>query len=126
VASTNGTPGLAVEGQRVVGALDAQDDVVAGQVDLDRHLVAGHPGQQGLGVVLVGDVDAVADAAGAGDLDRLADVEAQLARGDQALGQLAGVQRQLHVRILAVQELQHPHVQGVVGQRSDRPRARRC
>ena len=59
----------AVERERVVGALDAEDLIVADQGDLDQHVAARHLGQESERIVLVEDVDAVADAPGMSALD---------------------------------------------------------
>ena len=56
---------------------DAEDDVVGGEVDLDHDVAVGHLFEQRLRVVLVHDVDAVADAFGVAEVDGLADVEAE-------------------------------------------------
>ena len=46
-----------------------------------------------LGIVLVHDVDAVADALGVAEVDGFADVKAEAVGGDQAGGEFAGVKR---------------------------------
>ena len=66
-------------------------------------------------MVLVHDVDAVADAFGAGDLDRLPDVEALAFRADHAVAELAGVERDADVGVEGVEEADHTHLPGVLG-----------
>ena len=60
---------------------DAEDDVVRGEVDLDHDVAVGHLFQQRLRIVLVHDVDAVADAFGVAEVDGFADVEARPSGG---------------------------------------------
>ncbi len=52
-----------------------------GQRDLDRHAAPAHLGEQAVHVTLEAHRGAVADAAGAGHLHRLADVEVEIGGG---------------------------------------------
>ena len=68
-----------------------------------------------LGLVLVHDVDAVADALGVAELDGLADVEAEAVGRDEAGSEFAGVERDVHLRIDAVEVVEHQHLAVVLG-----------
>ena len=68
---------------------------------------AAHLGEQAVHVALEGERGAVADAARAGDLDGLADVEGEVLGRHQAEPELARMQRDRHV---LGEEADHPHV----------------
>lgn len=68
-------------------------------------------------MVLACDVDAVANALGVRDGDRVTDVEAQICGRDEAGHQLAGVQGDVHAGIQPVQVADHLHVHVVIAQR---------
>jgi hypothetical protein len=88
--------------------------VIAAQVDFDRDVLVTHFFHDGQRIRFVGDVHAVTDAAGAGDIERIADVEGQVFRLHHAQRQLTRVQRQFHVGIARFEELVHAHMQLVV------------
>ena len=73
-------------------AADAENHVVAGEVDLDQHALVGHGLQQLVRLVFVHHVDAVTDAIGSGLLDGKADVAAQALRRHQPRRKFAGMQ----------------------------------
>jgi hypothetical protein len=104
----------AVQRKRVLAALDAENALVRAEVDFDHHVLLRQLLEQGRGVVFVHHVDAVADALGVSQLDRLADVEAQALGRDQAGSQLAGVQADVDLGINGVEIVEHPHLQRVV------------
>ena len=98
----------------MIFAADAENHVVAGEVDFDHHVLRGHFLQQIVGAIFVHDVDAVADALGVGLFDGEANVAAEALGRNQAGGELAGVQADVDLGIKAMQEADHAHVQGVV------------
>jgi len=100
----------------VVLAAHAEDQVIAGEVDLDHHRPRAHLGEQALHVAFEGERDAMADAAGAGDLDGRADVEGQVGRRNKPEPEFAGVQRDRHVVRQKADDL---HVAGVVAARHE-------
>ena len=55
---------FAIGRERVVLAFDAENDLVAGEIDLHQHALVRHVLQEVVGAVLVHDVDAVADTVG--------------------------------------------------------------
>ena len=61
----------------MIRSLHAQNAFVGAEVDLDHHVLRGQLLQQRRRVVLIHDIDAVADALGVAQFNRLADVEAQ-------------------------------------------------
>src|SRR5215471_13772250 len=81
VDSTTGTPAREIGGQGVLLAADAKDEVIAGEADLDNNRPRAHLGEQPLRVAFEGNRDAVADAAGAGDFDRLTNMKAEVGGG---------------------------------------------
>nr|GEU28080.1 hypothetical protein [Tanacetum cinerariifolium] len=108
---------LAEQGDRVRLVLDAEDEIVAAQVDLDRNILIVHLFHDAQRIAFVGNVHAMADAARARHVQRLLDVELQPFRLHHAQRQLARVQRQFDGRIFGFQELVHLHVQRVVAHR---------
>ncbi len=98
----------------MVLAAHAQDEVVAGEVDLDRDRPRAHLGEQAFHVVFEGKRDAMADAARIGDLDGLADVKGEVRRRNETEPELARVQRDRHV---VGEEGDDLHVAGVVATR---------
>ncbi|WP_434599476.1 hypothetical protein [Streptomyces sp. A5-4] len=88
------------------------------QRGLHQHVLAAHSGDQRPGVPLVGEVHRVTDPVGARQADGLPDVEGQVVVGDagQPLDEFTGVQADAHGRRPGLQEVDHPHVQGVVPQ----------
>jgi hypothetical protein len=106
--------GREIGGQRMVLAAHAEDQVIAGEVDLDHHRPRAHLGEQALHVAFEGERNAMADAAGASDLDGLADVKGKVGRRNKPEPQFAGVQRDRHVLGEKADDL---HVAGVVAAR---------
>ena len=104
----------AVEGKGVLVALDVEDAFVGAKVDFDHDVPGGELLEQGGGVVLIHDVDAVADALGVAELDGLADVEAKAFGRDKAGSEFAGVEADGDARIDGVEVVEHLHVEGVV------------
>jgi len=104
----------AVEREGVIGAFYAQNAIVRAEIGLHHHVLRGHLLEQAGGIVLIGQIDAVADALGVAQLDGLADVEAQPIGRRQARRQLAGVQADVHLRVDGVQVVEHLHLQGIV------------
>src|SRR5215831_17818908 len=100
----------------MVLAAYAEDQVVAGEVDLDHHRPRAHLGEQALHVTFEGKRDAMADAAGAGDLDGLADVKGKVGGRNKPEPQFARVQRDRYVVGEKVDDL---HVAGVVAARHE-------
>ena len=102
-----GREGVTVEGH-------AEDDVVGGEIDFGHDVTLGHFLEEGGGVVFIHDVDAVADAFGVAEVDGLADMEAETGGRDEAGGDLAGVERDMDVRVDAVEVIEHAHLAGVL------------
>ncbi len=97
-------------------AAHAEDEVSAGEVDLDDDRPRAHLGEQAFHVAFEGKRDAMADAAGASDLDGLADVKGKIGWRNEAEPQLARVQRDRHVVGEKADDL---HVAGVVAARHE-------
>jgi len=104
----------AVDGEGVVVAFDAEDALVGAEVDFNHDVFAGHFAEKLRGVVLVHDIDAVADAQGVADFDGLADVEAEAFRRDEAGGEFAGVEADVDLGVEGVEVVEHLHLEGVV------------
>src|SRR5215469_18092600 len=109
--STTRHAGGEIGRQRMVLAAYAEDEVSAGEADLDGDRPRAHLGKQAFHVAFEGKRDAMADAAGASDLDGLADVEGKIGRRNEPEPQLARVQRHRHV---AGEKTDDLHVAGVV------------
>jgi hypothetical protein len=92
----------------------AEDDVSAGEVDLDDDRPRAHLGEQAFHVAFEGKCDAMTDAVGASDFDGFADVKGKVGRRNEAEPQLARVQRDRHVVGEKADDL---HVPGVVAAR---------
>ncbi len=71
--------------------------------------------QQRLRLVLIHDVDSMADAFGVSEIDCLPDVEAKAIGRDEAKGELASVERYVDVWINAVKIVEHQHLAMVFG-----------
>ncbi len=99
----------------MVCALDVQDDVVAGEVDLDHGAPGGHQLEQIVGMVLLHHVNAVADAFGMCLFDGGANMKAQSVRRHHSGRQLAGVQCDVHLGVEGVERTDHLHLLTVVG-----------
>ena len=104
----------AVDGEGVVVAFDAEDALVGAEVDFNHDVFAGHFAEKLRGVVLVHDIDAVAEALGVAELDGLADVEAEAFRRDEAGGEFAGVEADVDLGVEGVEVVEHLHLEGVV------------
>src|SRR5215469_1429196 len=98
----------------MVLAAHAEDEVSAGEADLDGDRPRAHLGKQAFHVAFEGKRDAMADAAGARDLDGRADVKGKVGRRNEAEPQLARVQRHRHV---AGEKTDDLHVADVVAAR---------
>ncbi len=106
----------------MIGAVDLEDHGVAREAHLDEHVLLRELGAETFAVGAGEDIDAVADALGVSDLDRLADVEREVlrvARGQGVFRQLARVER--HVEranpgVALVQEVEHRHLEGVIAE----------
>ena len=96
-------------------AADAENDVVAGEVDFDQHALVRHVLQQLVRTVFVHDVHAMADAVGSGLLHRKPDMAAQAFRRHQPRRELAGMQADADLGVELAQESDHAHVLGIVG-----------
>ncbi len=99
----------------MVAAADAEDHVVAGEVDLDQHAFVGHGLQQLAGFVFVHHIDAVTDTVHAGLFHRKPDMAAQSFRRHEARRELSGMQADANLRIQRAQESDHAHLLGIVG-----------
>ncbi len=99
-----------VNRQRMVVAAYAENHIVRSQRDFDEDIALGHFVKKADGIFFVHDGDAVADALGVSALDGGANVKRQIFRRDQAHGEFAGVQRDVHFGIDAVQIVDHGHV----------------
>ena len=66
--------------------------------------------EQGLGLIFVERVDAVADAFGVAEIDGLADVEAEAGGRDQTRGEFAGVERDVDLGVYGVEVVEHEHL----------------
>ncbi len=66
-----------VESEWMVVALDAEDDIVGGKVDFDHDVFGGELLEKLVRVILIHDVDTVADALGVAEIHCLTDVELQ-------------------------------------------------
>ena len=77
-------------------------------------MFCGHLFQQRRSVVLIHHVDAVTDALGMALLHRLTNVKAQPLRRDLGRGELAGVERDVHLRVHGMEVVNHIHLQCVV------------
>jgi hypothetical protein len=95
-------------------ALDAEDDVVGGEVDFDHDVFGGHLLEEGGGGMFVEDVDAVADTLGMAEVDGFADMEAEAFGRHHAGGKLAGVKRDADVGVNGVEVVEHLHLEVVV------------
>ena len=95
-------------------ALNAEDSIVAGQVDLDHDVFVRHLFQQIVGTVLVHHVHAMADAPRMAQFDGLADMEAKAAGRHQARRKLPRMKADVYLWVDAVQIVEHPHLQVVV------------
>ena len=109
--------GMTIEQDRVRFVLDAEDELVAGEIDLDGNPACAHLAQQARRIALVGDIDAMADTAGARHLDGFAHMTLQPFGRHHAERQLAGMEAEPHVGELLLEESEHAHVQAVVAHR---------
>ncbi len=100
----------------MLGGRAREDHVGRGEGDLHRHILAAHLGEEAVHVALEGDGGAVADAAGAGHLHRLADVEGEVRRRHQAEPQFARMERHRHV--MPGEGADPAHVHAVVAKRN--------
>src|SRR5262245_56155808 len=108
--------GMAASLAALVLAAHAEDQVIAGEVDLDHHRPRAHLGEQSLHATFEGKRDAVADAARSGDLDGRADMKGKVGRRNKPEPQFARVQCDRHV---VGQKADDLHVAGVVEARSE-------
>src|SRR3984885_8817241 len=97
--------------------IDTKDDIVRCEVDLDHNVTIGHLFQESVGLILVHDVDPVADALRMAEIDCLTNMKTQTSRWDEARGNLSGVQADMNRRIDTVQVVQHKHLAVVFGHR---------
>src|SRR5712691_11700851 len=97
-------------------AAHAEDEVSAGEVDLDDDRPRAHLGEQAFHVAFEGKRDAMTDAARPGDLDGFADVKGKIGWRNEAEPQLARVQRDRHVVGEKADDL---HMAGVVAPRHE-------
>ena len=80
----------------MVLAAHAEDDVVAGEGDLDHDRPCAHVREQARRVAFEGEAYAMADAPRAANLDRLADVKREVGGRNEAEPELTRVQRDRH------------------------------
>lgn len=85
----------------MVLAGDAENVRVAGEVDLDQHVLRGHVLQELVRAVLIDDVHAMSDAIGFGLVYREAHMAAQSLRRHEARRQFAGMQADVNFGIKA-------------------------
>ncbi len=111
----DGNVELAVDGERMIFASDAEDDVVAGEIDFDHDVLRGHFPEEFVGAFFVHDVNTVADALGMGLFNGQTNVAAQAFVGHEAGSEFSGVQADMHLGIKIVEKFDHAHVQGVIG-----------
>ena len=93
---------------------DSENAGVGGEVDLDHDVLVGHLFKEGVWVVFVEDVNAVADALGVAEVDGFAYVEAEAFEWDEAGSELSGVERDADGGVDAVEVVEHLHLQVVV------------
>ncbi len=101
----------------MVVAANAENHVVAGQVDLDRDMAIAHFRQQAGGVLLIHDIHAMADSFGVPQFDGLADMKAQPIGRHEPRRKFARMQRDVHAGVDALRVVDHRHVQMVIGHR---------
>ena len=107
---SDGHPRLEIVRQRMIRAFDVENDIIAGQTDLDQNASILHFRHEIERLIFIENVHAVADSPRFGNLHRLSDMKAQLLRANQAHGELAGVQRYGNFRKLPGEVVNHPHV----------------
>jgi hypothetical protein len=95
--------------------IDAEDDIVRGEVDFYHDVPVGHLLQEPVRSVLIHDVGTVADALGVAEIDGLADVEAETFGRDKAGREFSCVKRDVDLRIDAVEIVEHEHLPVVLG-----------
>ena len=66
----------AIACQRMVDAFDAENDVVGREIDFDHDMFRGHFAKQAGGIILIENIDTMADALRMSQLDGFADVKA--------------------------------------------------
>src|SRR5215831_13822723 len=100
-----------ISGQRVVLAAHAEDEIAAGEADLDCDRLTAHCENEAADIMLESQRGAVADAARARDCHRIREVKGQILRRHQTKPQLAGMQRN---RYILGKKLDDLHVGAVV------------
>ncbi len=106
---------FAIDRERVILAADAENQIVAAEINFHHHVFCSHFLQQIVGPFLVHDVHTVADAFGVRDFDSLANVKGKPFVGDEAGSEFTGVQSDVNFGVHTVQEADHAHLQSVVG-----------
>ena len=96
--------------QRVARSLDPEDQVVAGEGNLNQHAPGRHLSQQPKRVVFIHHAATVPDAPRMPGAHRLANVEPKRLRRDEPLDELARVKSDLDAGILGMQEVEHCHL----------------
>ena len=86
-----------IGGERVVLTAHAENEIAAGEADLDRDRLSPHRQNEPADVMLESKRGAVADAAGTGGRHCLGEVEGQIFRRHQPKPQLTGMQRDRHI-----------------------------
>src|SRR5664279_803769 len=102
------------DGERVFDAANAEDEIVAGEIDFDEDVAGGHLLEELVGMVLVHDVHSMADALGVAFVNGGTDMEGESVRGNEAGSELASMQADVDFRINGVEVVQHLHLQAVI------------
>ena len=98
----------------MVFALDAQNHIVGGEVDLHHNVFRGKLLQQFVRTVFIHHIHPMTDALRVAQFDGFANMEFQSIRRHQSRREFARVQRHAHLGINAVEIIQHLHVQVIV------------
>ena len=112
---SDGDAEQSVERKGMIHAADAEDYIVAGEADFQHDMFCSHLLQESVRLILVHDVDAVADAFGVSDFHGQADVAAEAFVGNEPRRKLPGVQTDVDLGIDRVKKADDVHVQGVIG-----------
>jgi hypothetical protein len=106
---------LFVNGEGVVLAGDSEDAIVAGEIDFDQDVRCSELFEECVRFIFVHDVHSVADAFSMAEVDGLADVAAKTFIGNEAGSEFSGVEADVNFWIEAVKEVEHSHVERIVG-----------
>src|SRR6185436_8828636 len=98
-------------GEGMLLLLYAEDQVVAGQANLNHHITPDELLQQAVRVIFVHDVNAMANALGVAFGYRVADMKSQPFGWDHSGSEFTRVQRNVGEWILRSQKVKHLHMQ---------------